>query len=84
MLIFAGCSGSACAGLDLSRILLIHRSPLSNSLGDACFDLDFASNLNANETSWVGYRDLPPQIRSCCCLVCVWCAKLCVCFLPVC
>jgi hypothetical protein len=37
--------------------------PLSNSLGDACFDLDFASSLNANETSWAGYRDLPPQIR---------------------
>ena len=26
--------------------------------------LDFASSLNANETSWVGYRDLPPQSRS--------------------
>jgi hypothetical protein len=45
--------------------------PLSDSLGDACFDLDFASSLNANESSWVGYRDLPPQIRSFCCLVCV-------------
>ncbi len=26
--------------------------------------LDFKSSLNANETSWVGYRDLPPQSRS--------------------
>ncbi len=26
--------------------------------------LDFESSLNANETSWVGYRDLPPQSRS--------------------
>ena len=26
--------------------------------------LDFSSSLNANETSWVGYRDLPAQNRS--------------------
>ena len=32
--------------------------------------LDFKSSLNANETSWVGYRDLPPQSRSL--LVCEW------------
>ena len=26
--------------------------------------LDLPSSLNANESSWVGYRDLPPQSRS--------------------
>jgi len=25
--------------------------------------LDFSSSLNANESSWVGYRDLSPQSR---------------------
>jgi len=29
------------------------------------------SSLNANESSWVGYRDLPPQIRFFYGLVCV-------------
>ena len=72
MLIFAGCSGLA---TGLIRHSFNSPQPLSNSLGDACFDLDFASSLNANETSWVGYRDLPPQSRSCCSLVCAWCAK---------
>ena len=44
--------------------------PWSNSLGDACSGW-IKSNFNANESSWVGYRDLPPQIRFFCCLVCV-------------
>ena len=69
MLIFAGCSGAL---KDQSYPHSFNSpQPSSNSLGDACFDLDFSSSLNANETSWAGYRDLPPQIRSCCSLVCV-------------
>jgi hypothetical protein len=72
MLIFAGCSGA------LKDQTYPHSfnspQPLSNSLGDACFGLDFASSLNANEMSWAGYRELPPQSRSL--LVCeVFCAS---------
>ena len=37
--------------------------PSSNSLGDAYSGWTFASSLNANESSWVGYRDLSPQSR---------------------
>jgi hypothetical protein len=54
MLIFAGCP--LFLGEDLSGILLIHLEPLSNSLGDACSAWN-RSQPNANETSWVGYRD---------------------------
>ena len=61
MLIFAGCSGA------LKDQTYPHSfnspQPLSNSLGDACSGW-ICSSLNANETSWVGYRDLPPQSRS--------------------
>ena len=46
-------------------------------------DLDFASSLNANETSWAGYRDLPPQIRFFC-SVSVCGVLSCVCVLPPC
>src|SRR5882724_13215964 len=77
MLIFAGYPGLVAT--PTYPHFFSSPQPWSNSLGDACFDLDFPSSLNANETSWVGYRDLPPQIRFFCCLVCVWCAKLCVC-----
>ena len=56
-----------CAGYPLFggpiRILLIHLKPWSDSLDDACLGVD-CSSLNANENSWIGYRDLPPQIRS--------------------
>ena len=62
MLIFAGYSGLATGPI---RHSFNSPQPFSNSLGDACLGLDFCSSLNANETSWVGYRDLPPQSCSC-------------------
>ena len=62
MLIFAGYSGAL---KDQSYPHSFNSpQPLSNSLGDACLGLDFAPSLDANESSWVGYRDLPPQSRS--------------------
>jgi hypothetical protein len=61
MLIFAGCSGAL---KDRSYPHSFNSpQPSSNSLGDACLGLDFSSSLNANESSWVGYRDLSPQSR---------------------
>jgi hypothetical protein len=56
MLIFAGCP-AFCAGPILHSFY--SPQPWSDSLGDACLSF----GLNANETSWIGYRDLPPQIR---------------------
>ena len=63
MLIFAGYPGLVAT--PTYPHFFSSPQPWSNSLGDACFDLDLPSSLNANETSWVGYRDLPPQSRSC-------------------
>ena len=72
MLIFAGCSGLATRPI---RHSFNSPQPLSNSLGDACLGW-IKSSLNANETSWVGYRDLPPQIRSLLVCACVFALTL--------
>ena len=53
--------------------------PLSNSLGDACSGLDFPPSLNANESSWIGYRD-PAASEPL--LLWVGFFLVCVCFLP--
>ena len=59
MLIFAGCS---LCGRTYPHSFNSPQ-PSSNSLGDAYSGWTFASSLNANESSWVGYRDLSPQSR---------------------
>src|SRR6267154_1703920 len=75
MLIFAGC-------LDLAtrpiRILLIHLEPWSNSLGDACFGLDFPPALTLTRAR--GLATVTCRLRSAPALS--WFFLVCVVFPP--
>ena len=74
MLIFAGCSGAL---LDQTYPHSFNSpQPSSNSLGDACSDLDFCSSLNANETRGLAtvtcrLRSAPLLLSMCGALTCV-------------